>query len=83
ISSAHLAAYADVDAWRGRCVRHFARLEQEIARFLAAHDAETQAVGYGLGCRLGQLATFLERDPARTRSLRKAVAAFEPLKARR
>jgi hypothetical protein len=76
-------AYADVDAWRGKCVRHFAKLEQHVARFLAEQDPHSQAVGFGLGCRLHQLEAFLDQAPERSSSLREALAEFGPLKASR
>ena len=82
-SPCHLTAYAEVDAWRGRCVRHFAKLEQAIARFLAEHYAEVPIGGHGLGCRLKQLAAFLDRAPGKNTALQKAIKALDAAKARR
>lgn len=79
----HATAYAAVDAWRGRCVRHFAKLEQAIARFLAEHYANTNVGGHGLGCRLKQLTAFLDKAPQPNIALQKAIRALEPAKVRR
>ena len=83
ISPSHLTAYAEVDAWRGRCVRHYAKLEQAIARFLAEHYVEVPVGGYGLGCRLKQLVAFIDKAPTKNTALQKAVKALEAAKARR
>lgn len=77
----HKQANAEVDAWRGRCVRHFAKVEQAIARFLAANDPQTPAIGHGLGCRLKQFAAFLNKAPPATKSLGKSLRDMETNKA--
>jgi hypothetical protein len=79
----HFKAYAEVDAWRGRCVRHYAKVEQAIARFLADHDVKAQVGGHGLGCRLKQLAAFLKKAPTKNGALCNAVRALDTAKARR
>ena len=54
-----------------------------MARFMAEHYAKVSVGGHGLGCRLKQLAAFLDKTPGKNMSLQKAIKALDGAKSRR
>jgi hypothetical protein len=77
ISQSHRAASDEFDRWRGRCVRHFARLEQAIVKTLSRRVPGQSVPGHGLGGRLKLLAEWLDgrtdKVPALTRRLAEMI----------